>query len=711
MNPLLVGKGLGRSEPVAERSVRRRLEHLAGRVDEPAVDRAAGRTGGVAAPAEPVVHRWREPVCVGELVRPGLEDRPRVGIDSHRRGGVGAGERGMGLGDRRSPLRGRDPARRERAAVLEPSDGVVDRLHRVGASEEGHLQRRRPMSLLDARRRCREALTDQLPAVHATVEVRLVLPRAQGPIDGLEGQQRGQVGDLVGLDHGRASDPRLKWTLCPDIVSIMNASAVSSKPATDELCYRTGILGFGAYLPAHRLDLSAIRATLGSGGAKGTRAVAGYDEDTTSMAVEAARTTLRGTVDVPASIVLATTTPAYVDKTNATAVHAALALPVTTGAYDAGGAARSTAGALRAALRSTDTTLVVGADIRAGRPGSVDEATGGDGAAAVLIGDGPDVLAELVGVASISAEFLDRWRTPGDDTSRVWEERFGETAYLPLADAVVTDALKHAGLALDDVDLAVVSGLHRRATGKVRAGLAKATTVVDAETGIGATGAAGILVGLAATLDDAAPGQVILALSLADGADAFVFRTTAVLDERRSARPVRAMVESGRPVDYATVLTWRGFLVREQPRRPEPDAPAAPPSARTDEWKFGFHGSRCVTCDTRHLPPQRVCMRCGSIDQMTIERLTEVLGTVVTYTIDHLAPSLQPPVVAAVIDLDGGGRVSCELTDVDPTAVAVGDRVGLTFRRLHTSPSTGIHNYFWKATPLSGRADLERGEF
>ena len=237
----------------------------------------------------------------------------------------------------------------------------------------------------------------------------------------------------------------------------MNASAAQSKPATHELCYRTGILGFGAYLPTHRLDLSAIRATLGSGGAKGTRTVAGYDEDSTSMAVEAARRTLRGSVDVPTSIVLATTTPAYVDKTNATAVHAALALPATTGAYDAGGAARSTAGALRAALRSTDTTLVVGADIRAGRPGSVDEAAGGDGAAAVLIGDGPDVLAELVGVASISSEFLDRWRTPGDDTSRVWEERFGENAYLPLADAVVADALKHAGLNLEDVDLAVAA--------------------------------------------------------------------------------------------------------------------------------------------------------------------------------------------------------------------------------------------------------------
>ena len=53
--------------------------------------------------------------------------------------------------------------------------------------------------------------------------------------------------------------------------------------------------------------------------------------------------------------------------------------------------------------------------------------------------------AELVATGAASAEFLDRWRVPGDLTSKVWEERFGETAYVPLAEAAVTDALKAAG--------------------------------------------------------------------------------------------------------------------------------------------------------------------------------------------------------------------------------------------------------------------------
>ena len=54
--------------------------------------------------------------------------------------------------------------------------------------------------------------------------------------------------------------------------------------------------------------------------------------------------------------------------------------------------------------------------------------------------------------------------------------------------------------------------------------------------------------------------------------------------------------------------------------------------------------------------------------------------------------------MAAVIDFDGGGRFQCELTDVDPTTVEIGDRVEMTFRRLYTAD--GIHNYFWKARPL-----------
>jgi uncharacterized OB-fold protein len=149
---------------------------------------------------------------------------------------------------------------------------------------------------------------------------------------------------------------------------------------------------------------------------------------------------------------------------------------------------------------------------------------------------------------------------------------------------------------------------------------------------------------------------------------------------------------------YPTFLTWRGFLQREPPRRPDPEAPAAPPSYRSESWKYAFIGSRDRSTGAVHLPPQRVSVKGGAVDDMEPVAMADVAGTVVTFTIDRLAYSLSPPVIAVVIDFDGGGRFQCQLTDADPDQVKIGDRVGMTFRRLLTA--NGIHNYFWKARPL-----------
>ena len=69
-------------------------------------------------------------------------------------------------------------------------------------------------------------------------------------------------------------------------------------------------------------------------------------------------------------------------------------------------------------------------------PTSAGESEGGDGAAALLVGDSGDrpVIAEHLGGASETEEFVDRWRTPGSPTTRRWEERFGETVYSPMAE-------------------------------------------------------------------------------------------------------------------------------------------------------------------------------------------------------------------------------------------------------------------------------------
>ena len=467
----------------------------------------------------------------------------------------------------------------------------------------------------------------------------------------------------------------------------------------------SGILAYGAYLPFHRLDRRSITAALGSGGGKGTRTVASYDEDTTSMAVEAGRRALAALppgAPRPSALYFATADPAYLDKANAPAIHAALDLDPSVPAYDFGGSVRSGTGALRAALDRAEPTLVILSDIRTGLPGGADEAGGGDGAVAfVTAGAGP-LVAELVAAAGATEEVLDRWRLPGDRATRWWEERFGEHAVLAPAGRALTDALKQAGIEPSGLDHVAVSGTSPRAARKVAAGLAaKEGVLLDDLSGtVGFTGAAhaGLLV--AAALDVAAPGAVMASVSLADGADVLLLRATEALPTGRPLLSVAAQVAAGNPaLPYATFLTWRGLLDREPPRRPDPEAPAGPPARRAEAWKYGFTASRCQACGTRHLPPQRVCLSCRAVDQMEPERLADVPGTITTFTVDRLAFSLHPPAVAAVVDFDGGGRFQCELTDVDPAAVAIGQRVEMTFRRLFTV--NGIHNYFWKARPIT----------
>ena len=463
-----------------------------------------------------------------------------------------------------------------------------------------------------------------------------------------------------------------------------------------------GISAYSTYLPYARLDRRTIAEALGLPPGKGTRAVASHDEDTTSMGVEAARPLVAGRPQ-PAQVLFATADPAYLDKTNAVAIHAALGLDESVGAFDVGGSVRSGVAAARAALNSTARSLVVFSDIRTGLPGGADERDGGDGAAA-LVFDDDNPIVEFIGSASATGEFLDRWRTPGESHSRVWEERFGETAYVPLAVNAFTAACKQAGITPDDLDHVILTGVHARALrSTARAiGVRPELLADDLTAEIGNTGTAHRAIMLADVLDRAEPGQTIALLTLADGADCAIARTTDALATYERKTTVRDQIAAGKAgLSYETFLTWRGQLRREPPRRPDPEAPAAPPSFRREEWKFGFTGSRCDNCGTRHLPPQRVCVNCRAVDQMSSERLADVPATVATFTVDRLAFSLSPPVVAAVIDFDGGGRFRCELTDVDPASVKIGDRVEMTFRRLYTA-SNGVHNYFWKARPIRG---------
>ncbi len=465
-----------------------------------------------------------------------------------------------------------------------------------------------------------------------------------------------------------------------------------------------GIISAAGYVPYHRLQRQAIAGVFKGPAAKGARTVASYDEDTTTLGVEAARLALRSAPPdaEPGALWFATADPAYLDKTNATTIHAALRLDTDIPALDMVGAVRSGIGALRTALEGNGPVAVVASDMRIGAPTGADESAGGDGGAAVLVGDestGP-VIAEYLGGASATEEFIDRWRTPGDATSKVWEERFGETRYVPLGERAWNGALKRAGLSAEQVDRLVVTGLHARATRALagRLGASNAATVDDLSATVGNTGTAHAMLLLASALEDAEPGKVIALVVLADGVEVLLFRTTDAISSYRPARAIAHQVGTGGDVDYGKFLSWRGMVTLERPRRPEPDRISASVAGRTEDWKYGFVGSRDKSTGALHLPPARVSREGDAQDDMEPAPMADVPGTIASFTVDRIAYSPSPPIVFAVVDFDGGGRHAVELTDVRADDVSVGDRVEMTFRKLFTAD--GIHNYFWKARPI-----------
>lgn len=454
-----------------------------------------------------------------------------------------------------------------------------------------------------------------------------------------------------------------------------------------------GIKSYSAYVPSPRLDLAEITRVLAAGRGKGVRPVASYDEDTTTMAVEAARRALRDGVPVE-SLWFSSSRPAYLEKSNAVTVAAAAGLPAEVAAYDVSGAVRGGAGALRAGL-AAGAAVVVASDIRFGLPGSADEAGGADAAAAFVIGEDP--VAELVGTASLSSEFLDRWREPGAVRTRTWEERFGVEEYVPLVERVVDDVLGRCELKREQVQHVVLSTPHARARATVRRGFDQAQLAAAEVHGLGYAGAADLGLGLAGALDAAVPGDHVLVVSAVDGADAFVFLVTEKHAQGRRSG-LAGDLAGGQPVGYGDFLTWRGLLPREPARRPDVKPPVPPASRRTASWKFGFVAAECSTCGYRNLPPRQVCLRCSATSGFEPVSMVEVPGRIATYSDDWLSESIQLPARVVAVDFDGGGRFECEMTDAVGVKLAIGDRVRPTFR-LASVGGNGVRNYVWKVRP------------
>jgi len=452
-----------------------------------------------------------------------------------------------------------------------------------------------------------------------------------------------------------------------------------------------GVISYGAYVPRMRLGPETKNWPHPT-----ERAATNFDEDAVTMGVAAARECLngfdRGEVD---ALYFASTSGPYAEKQSAAIVATAADLRRDVFTVDIAHSLRSGTQALRMALDgvkagSFGKALVVVSDNRQAPPGSDLEGAGGDAAVALLIGD-EDPLLEPEAWRSRPKDILDVWRADGDNLLSAEQDlhfRFNDGYFDSVTDA--------AGGMLDGVDLVAMYSpdARRRREMSGRLGLAGGQVVV-LPADVGSSGAAFVFLQLAHALETATKGQRILLAGYGDGADCSVFRVTkdpaAAPTGRRS---LSEQLARATPVeDYLDFLAWRGL-------GPFPDtgariAPATHALYREQDEIIRFHGMKCGGCGMVQYPAQRVCVRCQVKDNAEPVAMSEGGATLFSYSLDHVAGTPDSPLLHGVVDFEVGGRAMMQVTERDISAVQIGMKLDLTFRKF--SQVDGISNYLWKA--------------
>ena len=463
-----------------------------------------------------------------------------------------------------------------------------------------------------------------------------------------------------------------------------------------------GIAAYGAYVPRFRLGAETSGWNTGS-----ERSVANFDEDSVTMAVAAGLDCLRGrdrqSVD---GLIFATTTPPYAEKQCAAIIAEALDLRRDIFSADVTDVLRAGTNGLKAALDSVAAgsakqVLVIASDSRQGAPKGDTERNSGDGAAAFLVSQ-EDTIASLEGFYSITDNMLDNWRSAQDPFVRSWEDRFTtEEGLERILGEALSGYFQLQGSAAGDVARVALYAPDGRRHGQLARGFGfSAEQVQDSLYGrLGNTGAAFSLMLLVAALEQAGPGQLLLAVSYGDGSDVVGFRTTSAIKTRTPVMGVTGYLDSKLVIDdYETYAGWRNVWITDSAaRRPTPPSPSAAAIWREGDRNIRLYGASCDNCGYVQYPPQRVCVDCQARDESTPVRFSDRLGTVFTYSLDYIAGTTDIPLVIAAVDFEGGGRILCMMTDRALEEVAIDMPVEMSFRKLRVV--NGIHNYYWKAIP------------
>jgi len=469
-----------------------------------------------------------------------------------------------------------------------------------------------------------------------------------------------------------------------------------------------GIRSYGAYIPLYRLERAEIvKAWRSPFPVPGEKAVANYDEDSLTMALAAAWDCATGIdrqeID---GLFFASTTSPYKEKQASTTIAGAMALRRDIMTADFGGSLRAGTIALRAAIDavkagSARNVLVTAADRRLAGANGMNEMFFGDGAGAVLV-SGESVAADFVGGHTVSEDFFDQWRSDKDDFVRGYEERFlREKGYTRMVPEAVNAALGKCGLKPQDIArFACYTGDPRHINAAAKILKFDPAQVQDSMfMSIGLTGTAMPIMLLVAALEEVKAGDHVLVGGYSDGCDALVFKVDTQIENVRDRRGIKRHLEAKRLMaNYQQYVLWRGLMYMEPQSRPARPTISLSALWRDQEGGLRLGGSKCTNCGTPQYPTQRVCLVCHAVDQYEPYIFADKKGKLTSFSHDNLAITEVPPITVAVVDFEGGGRVTCNMTDREPDETVSGMEVEMTFRWMHYVG--GVHSYWWKCRPV-----------
>jgi len=342
---------------------------------------------------------------------------------------------------------------------------------------------------------------------------------------------------------------------------------------------QVGIVGYGAYVPRYRIKSEEISRVWNGGHAAlpvKEKSVPGPDEDTVTMAIEAARNALKRAGIAPAEIRavwVGTESKPYAVKPTSTIVAEVIGATPQVNAADWEFACKAGTEAFQAAVGFVGSgmaryAMAIGADTAQGRPGDHLEYSTGAGAAAYIIGPAEESLARLEASTSYVTDTPDFFRRQSEPYPQHGNRFTGEPAYfhhvLSAARALMTELRRGP----EDYAMAVFHQPNEKFP--TRAARRLGFTWEQICTGmlvpeIGNTYAGSSLLGLTAILDEAQPGDKLLLVSFGSGAgsDALSFDVTDRIEEaRRRAPRTRVYIGRKKVVDYGTYVRYRKKLLQ-----------------------------------------------------------------------------------------------------------------------------------------------------